>query len=140
MKRICNLFFLICFSCIANPSKAETISREYFKQKSDTSSYPIQTYLQIDLNSYVNRSVNEFLNEIPLGYLISPIYSEGNLRYASRLNIYYASNVSFVIRVREFTHMNPYSFDRNWDFNLFKLEKIFRIQLYEGSTCLNGCD
>jgi hypothetical protein len=43
------------------------------------------------------------------------------------------------IYVKEYTHMTRYSATGAWDVNLFRKEKIYRIDVYKDqNTCING--
>ena len=110
----------------------------------DTAVYPISSFININLTFYNNQSVSLFLsdlNELFPGYLLSKVHGGDNGRIGSRLQVYFANNITFRIIVKDFTHMNPYSPTAEWDIDLYKQENIFKIELYDNSaSCVKGCD
>lgn len=108
----------------------------------DTAGYPQSTLMAIDIASYANRPVNDFLAALDVaapGYALSPVYGGHSMRLASRLNAYYLNGLAFVIVVTDFTHMQQFNSDSQWDVNLFRQEAISSIEFYKNDLCLSGC-
>jgi hypothetical protein len=142
-KTLSILFFLIIAvtSLKANFLPRGDFGKTSILNKIDTSSYPLSVYTSIDFAFYTNKSINTFLAYLDMnapGYEISTIYSRDNPRRAARINIYYASNITFVLTVKDFQFVNPFSSDRNWDIVLFRQENICAIDLYQVGTLLHG--
>ncbi|MBC7534081.1 MAG: hypothetical protein H7258_00120 [Ferruginibacter sp.] len=109
----------------------------------DTAAYPIANISSINLPFYYNKPINTFLadltNSYP-GYILSSIYANDNLRMGTRVNVYYSNHMGFVLIVKNFQYMNPFSLTGNFDVNLFRQENINKIELRNIGDCIHGCN
>lgn len=105
------------------------------------------TFLQqMNIESYYGKPVDSFLLAIPANLYNLKVYggsnSQGAFFRAKYLTVDFISSLSgpgVKIYVREYTHMNRYSPTATWDVNLFRKEKIYRIDVYKNqNTCING--
>jgi hypothetical protein len=105
------------------------------------------TFLQqMDINSFYDMPVDSFLSAIPSNFYNLKVYggsnSQGAIFRASRMKVDFVQDghgPGVIIYVREYTHMNRYSPTGTWDVNLFRQEKIYRIDVYKDqNTCING--
>jgi hypothetical protein len=100
----------------------------------------------MNVESYYGKPVDSFLAAVPANLYNLKVYggydSQGALFMASKMPVYFTSDgagPSAIIYVREFTHMNRYSSTFSWDVNLFRKEKIYKIDVYKDqNTCING--
>ena len=147
MKKL--LIFIIFFSAVRNKSTAaETWVPSNQSISIDT--LPTQqliTFLQqMDVQSYYGMPVDSFLMAVPANFYNLKVYSSANSKYpdfkASYLKVDFTFGINgpgAIIYVRNFTHMNKYNNTGVWDVNLFRQEKIYRIDVYKDqNTCING--
>lgn len=100
----------------------------------------VPTYLgSLNLEAFKGKPVDTILAKIPAGYISMNIYGGDNPKRAAKLLVVYANHVVAEIHVRKFHFMNPWSDTMSWDMALFKKEKVYRIIIYSGSDCINGC-
>ncbi len=83
----------------------------------------------INLDKFVNNTVQNFLNVLPNGYTEMKIYSRSwrTKNKASYLSILYPTGMQIEIKVKKFKYMNPIDINRKWNLELFKKETIFYI-------------
>ena len=134
---------MVCF--LSSYAKAMNIKLANAVYKIDT--LPTQeliTFLQqINVQSFYGKPVDSFLLAVPAIPYQMKIYggsnSQGALFRASYLWYVYSGGPVIRIHVREYTHMNRYSPTATWDVNLFRQEKIYRIDIYKDqNSCING--
>ncbi|MBC7534080.1 MAG: hypothetical protein H7258_00115 [Ferruginibacter sp.] len=109
----------------------------------DTATYPISSLNMADVSFYQNKSVNTFLldlTKIYPGYVLSEIHGNHNAKLGTRLDVYFGNGIAFVIAVRHFRYMAPFSPTTDFDLNLYKQENVSRIELWDKETCLKGCN
>lgn len=142
MKTFIISIFLLSILCskIAKSISGNIINHEILCSLKDTTIYPLITYTSIDLQSFQNLPVDTFLAHLPAGYILSPLLPQDNLKTRTQICAVYGNHIEFYIIVRDFKYMNPYSLTGDWDVNLFKREKIARIELYQNGDCIKGCD
>lgn len=108
----------------------------------DTATFSQSELMAIDIASFSNRTVNEFLAALDVavpGYVLSRVYGGHSMRMASCLNVYFKNGLNFVIIVTEFTHLQQFNADSQWDVNLFRQETIASIEFHKNGQCLTGC-
>jgi hypothetical protein len=101
---------------------------------------------QMDVDSYYGRAVDSFLLAIPSNLFNLKVYggdnSQGALFRAKCLVVDFTPNSTgprAIIHVRQYTYLNRYSPTATWDVNLFRKEKIYKIEIYKNqTTCING--
>ena len=105
------------------------------------------TFLQqMDVESFYGKPVDSFLVAIPANFYNLKIYggahSQGARLRASYLSLYFTPHIygpGVNIYVSEYIHMNRYSPTATWDINLFRQEKVYKIEVYKDqNTCING--
>jgi hypothetical protein len=94
--------------------------------------------LSLNLDSFNQKPVDSLLSVLPTNYLRMKIIGMGNLRSANTLQIIYPNNIGVLIKVKDFTHMNPHGWSHEWDLNLFKLERIKCTEIWDGAALKNA--
>ena len=94
----------------------------------------------LNVDTFKTKPIDSFLTKIPTGYLSMRIFAHGNPKYAETLAVIYPNKVFIEIYVYDFQHMDPRSETFTWDMDLFRKEKIHHIVIYNGVTCINGCE
>jgi len=145
MKKVAILitFFFICKSSFAKQSKYDIIVC-----KADTlpTAQLISFLSGMNVTSYYGKPVDSFLVAIPANFYNLKVYggthSYGAMRRAQYLAVDFTTNPygpGVHIYVSEYTHMDRYSSTGSWDVNLFRKEKIDRIEVWKNqNTCING--
>lgn len=106
----------------------------------DTTIYPLSVLAAIDFVGYYDRPVDSFLAHLPPGFVLSELLPMDNLKRRERLCVYYGNSIKFFVIVHNFQYISPYNTNRNWDIELFKKEKIGRIELHSNGDCIKGCN
>lgn len=127
---------------------ANEIKEQSKRNKVDTlPTAELITFLeQVNVESYYGKAVDSFLLAMPTNLYNLKVYggsnSQGALFRAKYLTVDFTASPygpSVKIHVREFTHMNRYSPTATWDINLFRQEKIYRIEVWrDQNSCING--
>ena len=117
-------------------------------KRTDTLAIPqlIPFMRDLQISNYYNKPVDSFLLAIPANMYGLKVYggdhSQGAMFKASFLYVDFTPDRSgpcALIYVREYTHMDRFSPTATWDVNLFRKEKIYRIDVYKDqNTCING--
>ena len=108
----------------------------------DTAAYPIANISSINLPFYYNKPINTFLADLAdayPGYILGKVYGN-QIRWGKKINVYYGNDIAFIIVVKTFQFMNPFSLTGNVDVNLFRQENINRIELRNVGDCVHGCN
>ncbi|MBK6937673.1 MAG: hypothetical protein IPH18_12905 [Chitinophagaceae bacterium] len=133
--------FLFAFMLLSTNIKAETTKSEnrYLNRSTICSVVSQQdttlTYLTtLSLTSFINKPVDSLLAILPINYTNRVIHGMGNLKYAKVLSVRYAGNIRVLIFVKNFVYMNPRSEIGQWDINLFKLENISCIEIWDNNS------
>lgn len=134
--------------CIRNLPAFSATKNNYSEPSCDTlPTTQLISYLgQMNVQSYYGKPVDSFLLAIPANLYNMKIYggsnSQGALFRASEMVVNFlpvGDCPGVVIHVRQFTHMNRYSPTATWDVNLFRQEKIDRMEVWrDQNTCING--
>ncbi len=148
MKNILTVLLVICVSQTVPARNHLSASANNIKCSVDTlPTLELITYLQqMDINIFYGKPVDSFLLSIPANFYNLKVYggsnSQGALFRANYLSVSFVHNIDgpgVNIYVREYTHMNRYSPTATWDVNLFRQEKIYKIEVYKDqNTCING--
>jgi hypothetical protein len=102
---------------------------------------------QMNIESYYGKPVDSFLLAVPANFYNMKVYggsnNQGAIFRASELIVDFTpvrgGGPNVIIYVREFNFLNRYSPDATWDVNLFRREKIHRIDVYANQNiCING--
>ncbi len=136
------LFLLLSFSMAKETIPIRT------GYKTDTlPTLQLITFLQqMNVESYYGQPVDSFLLAVPSNLYNLKVYGGSHSRWlsqrASEMVVDFIQNGNgpgVIIHVREYTHMNRYSPTFTWDVNLFRKEKIYRIEVWKDqNTCING--
>lgn len=94
----------------------------------------------LNLNQFISKPVDSFFALIPANYLSMQILPGDQMKRASALVIRYPNGIKLGIFVKDFTHMNPNPPSSSWSIPLFRKENVYRIEIFNGTTCINGCD
>jgi hypothetical protein len=102
----------------------------------------IQFLKQININSYYGKPVDTFMSAVPAIPYELKVYggdhSRDALFQASYLRYTYSGGLVIRIHVREYKNMKRYSSSATWDVNLFRKERIYKIEVYSDHDCING--
>jgi hypothetical protein len=140
---------LLAFVLLCNNVKAETANKQSNEFKELTSCTNVMqqdttlAYLStLDLEFFKNKPVDSLLTVLPLNYTNRIIHGMGNLKYARVLSVRYSGNIRVLIFVKNFVHMNPRSEACQWDINLFKLENITCVEIWNNNLKISsgGCE
>ena len=93
----------------------------------DTTDLP--AILSLPLSSYIGKPVDSFFKKLPAGYSQLKVMSKDGSRYARYLLVKYDS-IRVLIFVKEFHHLTPKNHNMNWDINLFKMENVACIEIW----------
>lgn len=108
-------------------TEAKAIVNDSLIKNSDS----IYNYLNdsIKINSYIGRSVEELLDEVPFE-LQKYLYTRtSNPLYISGAYLKYSEKCWIKIEIYEFNYLNQYDIEESWSFDLFKKETISNIKL-----------
>ncbi|HVT83545.1 MAG TPA: hypothetical protein VHD35_00010 [Chitinophagaceae bacterium] len=99
----------------------------------------------INLSQYNGQPVDSLINHLPAGYTELRITGWRSLKLAEILYVIYPNNIEVAIHVRQFRYMDPHLVNtstpkQNWNISLFKKEAITFTVIFNGSTCINGCE
>jgi hypothetical protein len=100
----------------------------------------VQYLSTLNLLQFPGLPVDSFLARIPSNYDSVKILTGDQLKKASKLYLKYSNGVIVAIYVRQFQYMNPNPPRSNWSISLFRKEDIDHIEIYQGVTCINGCN
>jgi hypothetical protein len=139
--------FLMAIVFVMNPNaQAEnsTITVTSFSRVDTIPSNQLTSFLQqMNIPSFYGKAVDSFIVAVDAIPYEMKIYGGHESREAM-LNasyLWYKFSGGQIIRiyVAEFTHMNRYSPTGTWDINLFKKEKIDKIEVWRNQNlCING--
>jgi hypothetical protein len=123
----------------------QSYCKEYNYRKiapSDTTVLP--QILSLPLSTYIGKPVDSLIAHLPAGYINTKITGWRSIRLAEILHIVYPNNVVVEIHVKNFQYMNPHWVNtgnptQNWSVALFRKETISFAIIFNGSTCINGC-
>lgn len=88
------------------------------------------TYLSsLNVDYYIGKPVDSFFKKLPAGYSQLKVMSKDGSRYARYLLVKYDS-IRVLIFVKEFHHLTPKNHNMNWDINLFKMENVACIEIW----------
>lgn len=119
-----------------NELKVVFQGKNFAKERQDT----LAPFLaSLDLNYFISKPVDSFLVAVPSNYLSMQILPGDQLKKASSLVVRYSGNICLAIFVKNFIHMNPNPPSSSWSVTLFRRELINRIEIYNGTLCINGC-
>jgi hypothetical protein len=144
-----NRILIICLLCFLSLiSEARETKQFIVDYKIDTLTTPqLITYLQqINVENFYGKPVDSFLLAIPSNLYNLKVYGGSHSRWlsqrASEMVVDFTQDghgPGAIIYVREYTHMNRYSPTATWNTNLFRQEKIYKIDIYKDqNTCING--
>ncbi len=129
MKYITCLFVMFT---IFTTVKAGSTTSVLIKEKSDVNDTTLAYLLSLDLEYYKGKPIDSLLAVLPANYSDRRIGGWDNAFYARLLYVRYPDSSMVVIIVKDFTHLTQrYSREMNWDFNLFRKETIFCIEIYK---------
>jgi hypothetical protein len=120
------ILFLVIYICFF----ANAISQDSLKL--DNQNPELLQYL----HKYVGKSVEEFLIDFcKRGFFYQYYnYIEEPNTYLWGCSFYYGNGFTIMIYIKKFEYIkNIKNIDRNWDFNLFKKEKIWYFELMDGN-------
>lgn len=124
---------LIIFSAlVSQPGFATGAKRNQssYLQVNSAFSDTLLTYLSsLDLSYYKGKPVDSFLMKLPVGYSQMKVMDWDASRYATFLWVKY-DTIRLLIFVNEFHHMSPKNHSRNWDINLFRMENVACIEIW----------
>ena len=124
--------FLIAMLIITTIANAGLSLNKITKQNKNINETTLAYLLSLNLEYYKGKPVDSLLAVLPANYSYRRIGGWDNSFYAKRLAVRYPDSSLVIIIVKDFTHLTQrYSRERNWDFNLFKKEKIFCIAIYK---------
>ncbi len=120
--------------------------RNYFK--ADTLPATDNLILQLgalNLANYRGLPTDSLLAHLPAGASNMEISSWNYGKTAEVLWVRYPSDVFVMIFVRSFVYMNPDIVNtstpkQNWQIDLFRKEALTHAIIYNGSSCINGCE
>ena len=98
-----------------------------------------------DLYQYQNVPVDTLIAHLPSGIVSMEIGAYHYGKTADVLYVLYGNDVFVSIFVKNFQYMDPRLLvntntpKQNWQVNLFKKENIAYTVIFNGSTCINGC-
>ncbi|MBS1760480.1 MAG: hypothetical protein JST23_10190 [Bacteroidetes bacterium] len=106
--------------------------------KAQTADSIVNHLLAINENSYIGLPLDSIIAHLPSGYTEMKILDLRNT--ARSLCIKYPNKVWIELHVRQFIHINPFSANKFWDLNAFKLEKLYKTTIYKNNNCYRNCD
>lgn len=138
------LISLVSVLIISNAKAGHTLI-PFTGSKADTiPSTELTAFLrQMNLPSFYGKPVDSFLVAVDAIPYEMKIYggfeSKEAMLNATHLWYKYSGGQIIVIYVKEFIHMNRYSPTATWDLNLFRKEKIDKIEVWKNeNVCING--
>ena len=130
MKYI-TFLFIIMFTINAT-TKAEMSLSALIKEGRSANDTTLAYLLSLDLEYYKGKPIDSLLAVLPVNYIDRRITGWDNFFYAKMLYIRYPDSSTVLIVVKDFIHLTQrYSREMNWDFNLFRKETIFCIEIYK---------
>jgi hypothetical protein len=98
----------------------------------------------LNLNQFNGLPVDSLLSHLPQGYISTQITGWRSIRLAEILHVVYPNNVVVEIHVKNFQYMNPHWVNtgnptQNWSVALFRKEAVAFAVIFNGTTCINGC-
>jgi hypothetical protein len=138
MKTSCTIIIFLFFVTKSNNALALPIQSDIF---GDTLIIQLSA---LDLLQYQGKPVDSLLAHLPPGYTTMKIGGWRSQRLAEVLYVIYPNGIEVGIHVRQFKYMDPHLVDssnpkQKWDITLFKKEAIFYTIIFNGSSCINGC-
>ena len=132
MKKIFLTAIIFATVSISQESRASDICKTHtnltflVRPQTDT----LLTYLSsLDLTYYSDKPVDSFLKKLPSGYSQMKVLDKDGSRYARYFWVKY-DTIRIMIYVKEFHHLTPRNHDRNWDINLFRMENLACIEIW----------
>lgn len=111
-----------------------------FNGKDTLPSNQLISFLErMDVERFYGKPVDSFFAIIPSNYLSMQILPGDQMKRASTLVVRYPSGINLGIYVKDFIHMNPNPPSSSWSIPLFRRENVYRIEIFNGTTCINGC-
>jgi len=137
MKKILIIFALIYFIRHQGISMHRANKNKSLKQ--DTLIISLGT---LNLSNFYDKPIDSLIAKIPQNFQSMKVLGGSKDDRAGKLLVSYNSNVYIVIRVREFTHLDPTNPDKvlpeqRWSTTLMRKEKIYSIKIYNGNTLIN---
>lgn len=100
---------------------------------------PIAKYKKINFNMYKNKTIKEFINSQPLlENYTEYLFNTSKPGCLSGLLLIYKNDVSLRIYIEKFKYVTQFNEFQEWDFNKVILERISKIELYQGNKLING--
>ncbi len=134
------IFLIILVFSIVNTAHArlnKKFDSRNFHLKQDTL---VQYLSSLNLLQFMGNPIDSFLARIPLNYDTIRILPGDQMKKAHMLYLKYSNGVTIEIYVKHFRNMNPDPPISNWNITLFRKEELDHIEIYQGVTCLNGCN
>ena len=129
MKYIACLFIVFAIFITVKAGSTAGILR---KEKNGVNDTTLAYILSLDLEYYKGKPIDSLLAVLPTNYTYRKIGGWDDYFYAKQLFIRYPDSSLVVIVVKDFVHLTQrYSREMNWDFNLFRKETIFCIEIYK---------
>ena len=99
----------------------------------------------VRLSNYKAGPVDSLIAHLPAGIIDYKIGASHNLKVADVLFIHYRNDVTVAVFVKSFTHMDPNVVNsanptQNWIVSAFRQENVAYSIIYNGTTCINGCE
>jgi len=99
----------------------------------------------VRLSNYEAGPVDSLITHLPAGIIDYKIGASRNLKVADVLFIHYRNDVTVAVFVKSFTHMDPNVVNsanptQNWVVSAFRQENVAYSIIYNGTTCINGCE
>lgn len=142
MKKILIIAIFFCSQAVYANTGKTTDHKFSVRNYADTVEYPESHLRTLNTPDYLNRPINDFLAFLDVaapGYIVSRVFGYHGMRLATAIDIYYKNGLNFTIKVREFTHMQRYNENNEWDVNLFREEKADLIEFHKDGVCITGC-
>jgi hypothetical protein len=143
MKKIVLLASTFCFFWSFSEAK-ETIPISTGCKTDTLPTLQLIIFLQqMNVESYYGKPVDSFMlaiDAIPYNMKVyGGSHSKWQSQRASHLWYEYSGGPVIRVYVSEYTHMNRFSLAATWDVNLFRQEKIYKIEVWKDqNTCING--
>jgi hypothetical protein len=141
------LLILVIVSCVTSGYQAKAAIKKYPQNTAHLSPADtlIATLSALNLSQYNGQSVDTLLARLPAGIVEMRITGWRSIRLAEILHVVYPNKVVVEIHVRQFQYMNPHWVNtstpaQDWNITLFKKENIAFTVIFNGATCINGCE
>lgn len=96
----------------------------------------------LNLAQFENKPIDSLIAKLPVHYTNMRVLGGSRDDRAGKLLINYSNNVYIIIRVLEFTHLDPTNPnkippDQRWSTTLMRKEKIYSIRIFNGTNLIN---